>query len=455
VPKRSEFYPYVRDLGEDRGLFLATGGIDIRKAANNPLATRLDIKDEQARAERFVELVRGIIDTWPVGEDQRGRRVLEVALNFPSADVPGDTLTHRLESLSNEPGSRGVSTLQKAWYDGADWLAKRLVEEIDGEPGDRSQQPPAAADDDAAQVRIQQDERPLTTDAPHPEEQREAPADMAPDTATPSRAGQRLTRRAAIYVALAVGIGVVGVMAFIALQSSDNSGGLLKNGWRRAQCADVGNNQPGNLDPLWGNLFREAYQRAGGEAELGCPRTDDPSGYLHPWANGLSQDLQGGKAGKARIMTLRDPRRVLVVAGTYYEDYTTPYGDNAAQTMGYPVSDSIPCGPTMKVVLLNGAEKTKYFAREQTPSAMVTNPRTSRLIWIPRDIWERYVPLGGPLGRLGGPLSNLEQAPTGGAVQYFEHGYIKVVDGMAKTDLEDRGLQEPSSTNNIPSCLPG
>jgi hypothetical protein len=289
---------------------------------------------------------------------------------------------------------------------------------------------------------------------PPAQEQPLTPEYAASRSARPEPAGRRLTRRIATYAALAVAVGAVGVIALTVLRGEEGQGQCrLKNSWACAKCADVGNNQPGNPDPLWGNLFREAYQRAGGEAELGCPRKDDPSGYIHPWANGLSQDLQGGKAGKARIMTLGDPRPVLVVAGTYYEDYTTPYGDNAAQTMGYPVSDPIPCGSTMKVVLLDGAEKTKYFAREQTPGAMVTNPRTSRLIWVPRDIWERYVRLDGPLGRLGGPVSNLEQTP-GGAVQYFENGYIKIVDGTAKTDLEDQGRREPAPTSNIANCLP-
>jgi hypothetical protein len=430
VPERSEFYRYTIELGEGHGLFLATDDIDTSKAANNSLAMRLGIREEKTRAERFVELITTIINTLPA--EDRQRRALEVALNFPSAGIRGKTLTARWEALSKE-SSLGVRTLQDDWADGADWLAQELVKKIDQEQTE-SQRHPAATDSThpeeqqaashvEADLRESLQERQADVNVPesishdHDILSRPEPlGTLAPDAATPSYPGRSIRWRAIASVGAIITAGIVGALIFVTLEGKSD---LLKNGWRTARCADVGNNQPDNLDPMWGNLFRQAYQRAGGETELGCPRTDDPSGYVHPWANGISQDLRGGKAGKARIMTLNDPRRVLVVAGTYYDDYTTPYGDNAAQTMGYPVSEPIPCGSTMKIVLLDGAEKTQYFAREQTPSAMVTNPRTNRLIWVPRDIWERYVSLGGPLGRLGGPVKNLEQTP-GGAVQYFE-----------------------------------
>lgn len=224
-----------------------------------------------------------------------------------------------------------------------------------------------------------------------------------------------------------------------------------------ATCTDVGNEKPGVASLNWASSFKQAYERAGGQAEIGCPRTDDDSGYVHPWGRGMSQDFRGGRAGESRIMSLNNPQRVFVMSGTYYEDYTNGqnfnglvYGSDAAQHMGYPITELTPCG-NAKMVLLDGAEPFNG-GRPESPGAMATNATTHRLVWVPRDIWERYKGLNGPEGRLGLPIGAATE-DRHVVIQRFEHGYIKYTNGTATTDLEDAGKQEPLTPSGIHSCL--
>src|SRR5689334_6599550 len=59
-----------------------------------------------------------------------------------------------------------------------------------------------------------------------------------------------------------------------------------------ASCDAVGHTR-GGLHPSLGHPFREAYERAGGKERVGCPRSDDPSGFVGPWGPGWRQDLRG------------------------------------------------------------------------------------------------------------------------------------------------------------------
>lgn len=259
---------------------------------------------------------------------------------------------------------------------------------------------------------------------------------IAPEEPEVVAAPPRHRRRRLMWAA----VGVVVVVVLIATVAAWPK--RLSNGWWPPTCADVGDRNRGALDPLWSGVFRVAYERAGGRAELGCPRTDDPSGYVHPWEPGTSQDLEGGRAGKARIMALT-PQRAIVMAGSYWHDYTDGYTSQAAPIMGYPTSDPVACGPARLVLLVGGVE---------SPGAMVTTARTGRFVWLPPLIWQRYEALGGPRGRLGRPLSALTQVPSG-VEQTFEHGYIKVIDGVAKSDVEDRSEQEPEPSVSMAGCV--
>ncbi|MEU0879880.1 hypothetical protein ABZ345_14845 [Lentzea sp. NPDC005914] len=254
-------------------------------------------------------------------------------------------------------------------------------------------------------------------------------------------------RWAALFAVVAtLALGVVVVKLFTP-SSSDTP----------ATCEDIGNKRRGVRDPVWYEPFKNAYERGGSAAALGCPITEDPSGYVHPWAKGMSQDLAGGRAGQARIMTLKDPDRVFIMQGDYFQAYTfgknlgdKVLGVNAAQHMGYPVSDLKPCG-NAEVALLDEAEFT-VAGSVQTPGAMVTNAKTGKLVWIPKDIWQRYKAIGGPRGRLGRPVGTATERPTG-LLQYFEHGYLTTTSGVARTDVEERGEPEPAPNVTVDDCM--
>jgi hypothetical protein len=197
-----------------------------------------------------------------------------------------------------------------------------------------------------------------------------------------------------------------------------------------ATCADVGDDGRGVLDPTWAGPFRAAYQEAGGKAQLGCPRTDDPSGYVHQWGAGTSQDLQGGRAGIARIMAL-SPQHVIIMAGPYWHDYTDlgngQPDSNAAQEKGYPISNPVACGAAHLVLLENSQQ-------HETPGVLVTAARSEHFIWLPKSIWLAYKEHGGPFGPLGQPIGQ-EQPISSGIRQQFEHGSISVIGVAVSTDL--------------------
>src|SRR4051794_7977379 len=99
---------------------------------------------------------------------------------------------------------------------------------------------------------------------------------------------------------------------------------VIRVGLGPSDCNHVGYTR-GGLHPTLGRRFREAYQQAGGRDRLGCPRSDDPSGYVGPWGPGSRQDLRGGTEGESRIMTV-DDGAVVVMSGRWYRDYTIGSG---------------------------------------------------------------------------------------------------------------------------------
>ncbi len=236
-------------------------------------------------------------------------------------------------------------------------------------------------------------------------------------------------------IALALVAGAVSVALVLGAPARQSSNPL-------PTCDDIGNHNRNVPDPVWSGPFRAAYERAGGRAELGCPRNDPSNGYVHPWGPGTSEDLAGGKTGITRIMAL-SPTNVIVMAAVYWHDYTDPLGPEAAPEMGYPTSEPSPCGSARLVLLLGG---------RKSPGAMVTDASTGHFVWLSSPIWTKYERVGGPLSRLGRPLGSLQDVPAGN-LQRFEHGYIKLVDGVARTDREEAGGQEPASITDLAACL--
>jgi hypothetical protein len=173
------------------------------------------------------------------------------------------------------------------------------------------------------------------------EAQPESPAAPTEQSQTAASDGEAISvrRSRANRILVAAGAVFLITVAILLLQSKGSNAPLGD----LATCDDVGAVGPGRIDPIWGSAFSRAYLQAGGQPELGCPRADDPSGFVHGWGAGISQDLQGGRSGNARIMVL-PPHRVLVMSGSYWVDYTQGingkgYYARAAAIMGYPTSD--------------------------------------------------------------------------------------------------------------------
>ena len=255
-------------------------------------------------------------------------------------------------------------------------------------------------------------------------------------------------RRSVILVA---GVLVLAIGATIWFANKSNHQVDATHNAQAATCADVGNDSRGVLDRTWAGPFRAAYQGAGGKAKLGCPRTDDPSGFVHQWGAGTSQDLQGGRASMARIMAL-DPKHVIVMAGSYWQDYTDlgsgQPNSNAAQQEGYPTSDPFTCGQARLVLLANSQHN-------ETPGIMVTAAHSVHFIWLPKPIWLAYKTVAGPFGPLGQPTGE-EQPIQSGIRQPFEHGDITLIGDATQTNIHGSNnvsSVDPNATVNLDKCI--
>lgn len=188
-----------------------------------------------------------------------------------------------------------------------------------------------------------------------------------------------------------------------------------------SNCDEVGCRRGGHLDRTVGDRFRRAYADAGGEERLGCPREDDPSGYVGPWGPGLRQDLRGGSEGQARIMALAldgTYGEAVVMSGQWCRDYTdgSGLGGNSAPVMGYPVSAPETIGSSAVVRLAGG---------EAGPGLMASGP-DGTMFWIIGVAGRYWLQTGGSDGPLGRPTAWPEQHTGGTFLQRFEHDVVMV-----------------------------
>lgn len=204
-----------------------------------------------------------------------------------------------------------------------------------------------------------------------------------------------------------------------------------------ASCDEVGFRRGGRLDQDVGARFRRAYDAAGGEARLGCPREDDPSGFVGRWGPGWRQDLRGGSEGEARLMAAGRDAPVVVMSGRWHRDYThgSGFGPNSGPVLGYPVADPASVDGCLVVRLRGG---------EAGPALMASGP-DGTMYWVPGPGARLWLELGGPGGALGRPVGRPDDRGAGTFVQPFERGSVSgVQDGTATTDgVVERPLTEP------------
>lgn len=186
------------------------------------------------------------------------------------------------------------------------------------------------------------------------------------------------------------------------------------NGGGPDSCDDVGYER-GGLHPVHGEAFRAAYEQAGGRPRLGCPRSDDPSGWVGPWAAGWRQDLRGGSEVASRIMALPGGTAI-VMSGRWHHDYTRESGhrNDSGEVLGYPTSEPEPLGRAMVVRMSGG---------RPDPGLMVSDA-AGTMRWLPKDFAVAWLESGGPDGPLGLPAGNVLRV-AGGRVQEFERDSLQ------------------------------
>ena len=341
--------------------------------------------------------------------------------------------------------NRTWDSTRKWWDAGKEMLVRSLATEIRRRNQTEWPEPSQEALDRIQAALRLDEEQPSDKTIVH-EEQGPGPA---------SNQGRRHGRLPVRPLAIGVIILVLVIVAFVWFVSRGKQQTAATHNTKaantQATCADVGDDGRGVLDPTWAGPFRAAYQEAGGKSALGCPRTDDPSGYVHQWGAGTSQDLQGGRAGIARIMAI-SPQHVIIMTGSYWHDYTDlgngQPDSNAAQEKGYPTSNPVACGPAHLVLL-------EYSQHKETPGALVTAARSKHFTWLPKSIWLAYKEHGGPFGPLGQPIGQEQPIPSG-IRQQFEHGSISVIGVVVHTDISrpDRARNvNTTATTLLGKCL--
>lgn len=170
-----------------------------------------------------------------------------------------------------------------------------------------------------------------------------------------------------------------------------------------AECLEVGAGGGSMIGP-----FREAYEWYGGAIILGCPTNE-----VHKWGPGYAQDLSGGVAGDAILMTL-DRRRVHVLAGPMRRDLYALAGVMTADFTGIATSDPLACGPGVLVLLDGGLDG---------PGLLVSSADDA-YVWVPADFWAVYRRYGGPFGPLGLPESDVVRDRAQHTL-HFEHGDLR------------------------------
>jgi uncharacterized protein with LGFP repeats len=152
-------------------------------------------------------------------------------------------------------------------------------------------------------------------------------------------------------------------------------------------------------------VFQHAYEAAGGKAAVGCGLD-----AAHVWGQGTTQDLRGGRAQRAAIMSFT-PDKTVVLSGDEWSAYVAIGGGQTADLAGYPIAKRR-WGKSFVIDL---------FHEPNRPSAMLRQDG-GPFFWIPAPLWERYVSLGGPAGQLGFPISPPEGSYENGWHQKFGHG---------------------------------
>jgi hypothetical protein len=438
---------------------LADGpGYSVRKLLDTPMLELLPTAWGQLkRAAACDELIREYAPR--ISRDNHAAAV-QAALNLQN-DYETSKLRSRLVEFRRRWHSENPSfplkidladdirtwdSTRKWWDAGKEMLVKFLATEIRRRDQTKWPEPSREASDRIKAALRPDEEQPSDEAAAH-EEQKPVPA--SDQGHRHRRLPVRLRATAIILLVLVIGA-LVWFVNRNKPQTADTHNTKDAN-MPVATCADVGDDGRGVLDPTWAGPFRAAYQEAGGKAALGCPRTDDPSGYVHQWGAGTSQDLQGGRAGIARIMAI-SPQHVIIMAGPYWHDYTDlgngQPDSNAAQEKGYPTSNPVACGPARLVLL-------EYSQQHETPGALVTSARSEHFIWLPKSIWLAYKENGGPLGPLGQPIGQEQPIPSG-IRQQFEHGSISVIGVVVHTDISgpDRaGNANTTATTLLGKCL--
>lgn len=200
-----------------------------------------------------------------------------------------------------------------------------------------------------------------------------------------------------------------------------------------ADCFEVGAGGGSMLGP-----FRQAYERYGGEAVLGCATNE-----VHKWGPAYVQDFDGGAAGRGVLMTL-DRVNVFPLAGAMFSSYVDIADGATADLAGAPTADPRYCAGTIVVPLAGGIAG---------PGALVSVADGGQYVWLPPDIWIAFTNSGGVAGLLGAPLGDAQRTPESESAQ-FQSGMVVHTYGVGTAVVTERTDHSAGSPLDLASCQP-
>jgi hypothetical protein len=167
---------------------------------------------------------------------------------------------------------------------------------------------------------------------------------------------------------------------------------------------------PGSGEPKYQAAFAIAYERGGGEEELGCG-----IGRAKKWGDGISQNFRN-RVGGETVIAATTPQNAYVLKPKFHECINSAVlGADTFPEAGYPREDPVDLRDGWKIEL--GAGMSGDKGRN-----VILWKNGSKCYWVPVEFSERYMnEEGGPHGHLGYPTSNI-YGWRNGQRQDFERG---------------------------------
>ena len=208
----------------------------------------------------------------------------------------------------------------------------------------------------------------------------------------------------------------------VVVEYFENAGNAVNN--LRWEASNLLKNWTGELRPVGydggavHDTYLNSYQRNGGISKIGYPINK-----VHPWAQGYTQDFEGGSDGKGAIMKSNANDNSYWVGNDFWTTLLATGG--ADGILKYPTSDRY---------------FTKSGQRQNFQGGVILKSKNGTFP-IFGGMAGKYFDLGGENSFLGFPTSGEIGLADGWIIQNFEGGYILYKEGMPTIAYNTKAIE--------------